>query len=53
MPADAERLDTLFAPWNRTDEPGKDGEVIYRRGFGAANAGGAVAKCWTPDKATR
>src|SRR5580698_9960137 len=39
----AERLDALFAPWNRTDEPGlvvavaKDGAVIYRRGFGMAS----------------
>ncbi len=39
----AEQLDALFAPWNRTDEPGlvvavaKDGAVIYRRGFGMAS----------------
>jgi len=39
----AEQLDALFAPWNRTDEPGlsvgvaKHGEVIYRRGFGMAS----------------
>ncbi|HTX48471.1 MAG TPA: serine hydrolase domain-containing protein [Caulobacteraceae bacterium] len=45
----AERLDTLFAPWNRTDEPGltvgvlQDGAVIYRRGFGMASLESAVA----------
>jgi len=39
----AEQLDALFAPWNRTDEPGlvvgvaKDGRVIYRRAFGMAS----------------
>src|SRR5580704_16938121 len=39
----AEQLDALFAPWNRTDEPGlvvgvvKDGATIYRRGFGMAS----------------
>jgi CubicO group peptidase (beta-lactamase class C family) len=39
----SEQLDALFAPWNRTDEPGlavgvaKDGELIYRRGFGMAS----------------
>jgi CubicO group peptidase (beta-lactamase class C family) len=39
----AEQLDELFAPWNRTDEPGmvvgvvKDGALIYRRGFGMAS----------------
>ena len=39
----AEQLDALFAPWNRTDEPGlvvavaRDGAVIYRRGFGMAS----------------
>ena len=44
-----ERLDALFAPWDRTDEPGlvvgvaKDGEVIYRRGFGMASLETAVA----------
>lgn len=38
-----EQLDAIFAPWNRTDEPGlvvgvvKDGAVIYRRGFGMAS----------------
>ncbi|HLK23613.1 MAG TPA: serine hydrolase domain-containing protein [Caulobacteraceae bacterium] len=38
-----EQLDALFAPWNRTDEPGlvvgvvKDGALIYRRGFGMAS----------------
>jgi D-aminopeptidase len=44
-----EQLDALFAPWNRTDEPGlvvgvvKDGAVIYRRGFGMASLEHAVA----------
>ena len=39
----AEQLDEMFAPWNRTDEPGmvvgvvKDGALIYRRGFGMAS----------------
>ena len=39
----AEQLDALFAPWNRTDEPGmvvgvvKDGALLYRRGFGMAS----------------
>ena len=38
-----EQLDALFAPWNRTDEPGlvvgvvKDGQLIYRRAFGMAS----------------
>src|SRR5215469_7324495 len=38
-----QQLDALFAPWNRTDEPGlvvgvvKDGALIYRRGFGMAS----------------
>jgi CubicO group peptidase (beta-lactamase class C family) len=45
----AARLDTLFAPWNRTDEPGltvgvlRDGETIYRRGFGMASLESLVA----------
>jgi D-aminopeptidase len=45
----AEQLDALFAPWNRTDEPGlvvgvaKDGALIYRRGFGMASLEHAVA----------
>src|SRR5580700_367029 len=44
-----EQLDALFAPWNRTDEPGlvvgvvKDGALIYRRGFGMASLEHAVA----------
>ena len=44
-----ERLDALFAPWNRTDEPGltvgvaQDGAVIYRGGFGMASLESAVA----------
>ena len=44
-----EQLDALFAPWNRTDEPGlvvgvvKDGALIYRRGFGMASLETAVA----------
>jgi len=38
-----EQLDELFAPWNRTDEPGmvvgvvKDGAFTYRRAFGMAS----------------
>jgi CubicO group peptidase (beta-lactamase class C family) len=45
----SERLDALFAPWNRTDEPGltvgvaRDGAVIYRRGFGMASLESPVA----------
>ena len=44
-----DRLDTLFAPWARTDEPGlvagvvKDGRLIYRRAFGMASLEHAVA----------
>jgi CubicO group peptidase (beta-lactamase class C family) len=44
-----ERLDDLFAPWNRNDEPGLtvgvafDGAVIYRRGFGMASLETGVA----------
>jgi len=44
-----EQLDALFAPWNRSDEPGlaigvaKDGAVVYRRGFGMASLETAVA----------
>lgn len=38
-----ERLDALFAPWNRTDAPGlavgvaRGKRVLYRRGFGLAS----------------
>ncbi len=38
-----EQLDDLFAPWNRSDAPGlavgvaKDGQILYRRGFGMAS----------------
>jgi CubicO group peptidase (beta-lactamase class C family) len=44
-----EQLDELFAPWNRTDEPGlvvgvvKDGALVYRRGFGMASLETAIA----------
>ena len=37
------KIDQLFAEWNRSDSPGaavvitKDGEIIYKRGYGAAN----------------
>lgn len=37
------QLDTLFEPWNLDDSPGaavvvaKDGEILYRRGFGLAS----------------
>jgi CubicO group peptidase (beta-lactamase class C family) len=56
MPADlspakttTEQIDALFAPWDRTDEPGmviavaKEGQVIYRRGFGMASLETSVA----------
>jgi len=39
----AERVDKIFAPWDRPNSPGcalgviKDGEFIYRRGYGMAN----------------
>ena len=52
-----ERLDALFAPWDRTDEPGlvvgvaKDGEVTYRRGFGMASLETALAN--TPNTRMR
>ena len=42
-------LDKLFRPFNRSDAPGlvvgvaKDGEVLYRRGFGLANVEHGVA----------
>jgi CubicO group peptidase (beta-lactamase class C family) len=42
-PSIVEKLDALFAPWNRNDAPGlvvgvaKDGAVLYRRGFGMAS----------------
>jgi CubicO group peptidase (beta-lactamase class C family) len=45
----AEQFDALFAPWNRTDEPGlvagvvKDGRLIYRRAFGMASLEHGVA----------
>jgi D-aminopeptidase len=44
-----EELDALFAPWDRTDEPGmtvgvvKDGALVYRRGFGMASLEAGVA----------
>lgn len=44
-----EQLDALFAPWNRTDEPGlvvgivKDGRLLYRRAFGMASLEHGVA----------
>jgi CubicO group peptidase (beta-lactamase class C family) len=44
-----EKLDELFAPWNRSDAPGlvvgaaRDGATIYRRGFGMASLETAVA----------
>ena len=43
------QLDALFAPWNRTDEPGlvvgvvKDGTLLYRRAFGMASLEHGVA----------
>ena len=39
----AEKIDAIFAQWNKPDSPGcalaviKDGEVIYKRGYGIAN----------------
>jgi D-aminopeptidase len=45
----ADQLDALFAPWNRSDEPGlvvavrKDGALIYRRAFGMASLELSVA----------
>lgn len=39
----AQKLDEVFAPWNKSDAPGgvvgvvKDGKLIYSRGFGLAN----------------
>jgi len=44
-----EQLDALFAPWNRSDEPGlvvgvaKDGRRIYRRAFGMSSLEHGVA----------
>jgi len=44
-----QRIDDLFAPWNKTDIPGMalgvmmDGKVIYRRGFGMASLETGVA----------
>jgi CubicO group peptidase (beta-lactamase class C family) len=44
-----EQLEALFAPWNRSDAPGmavgvaKDGDVIFRRGFGMASLESRVA----------
>ncbi len=44
-----EQLEALFAPWNRSDAPGmavgvvKDGEVVFRRGFGMASLETRVA----------
>ena len=53
-----EQLDDLFAPWNRSDAPGlavgvaKNGQVIYRRGFGMASLETGVANhdaaAWAP-----
>ncbi|MBO9100796.1 MULTISPECIES: serine hydrolase domain-containing protein [Rhizobium] len=46
---EAERVDQLFEAWNTKDSPGcavavmRDGEVIYKRGFGMANLGHGVA----------
>src|SRR5215813_7793253 len=39
----AEKIDALFAQWNKPDSPGcalaviKDGQVLYKRGYGIAN----------------
>ncbi|NTE86616.1 serine hydrolase domain-containing protein [Agrobacterium rubi] len=46
---EAERVDQLFETWNTKDSPGcavavmRNGEVIYKRGFGMANLGHGVA----------
>lgn len=38
-----EKVDALFAQWNKPDSPGcavaviKDGQVLYKRGYGSAN----------------
>ena len=38
-----EKVDQLFAEWNRSDSPGaalaivREGEVIYKHGYGTAN----------------
>jgi CubicO group peptidase (beta-lactamase class C family) len=38
-----DKVDSLFAPWNKPDSPGcalgiiKDGKLIYKRGYGMAN----------------
>jgi CubicO group peptidase (beta-lactamase class C family) len=38
-----EKVDALFAQWNKPDSPGcalaviKDGQVVYKRGYGSAN----------------
>jgi CubicO group peptidase (beta-lactamase class C family) len=43
-----EQIDRLFSSWNRPDSPGgalgiyQDGELIYARGYGAANLENAV-----------
>ena len=45
----ADQLDALFEPWNRCDAPGlvvgvrRDGQTLYRRGFGMASLETAVA----------
>lgn len=44
-----EQIDALFAPWNRSDAPGmavgvvKDGQTIFRRGYGMASLETRVA----------
>jgi D-aminopeptidase len=49
----SDQLDAVFAPWRRTDEPGltvgvaKNGEVVYRGGFGMASLESAVANTAT------
>lgn len=45
----SQRLDALFAPWNRGDEPGlvvalaRHGRPLYRRGFGLASLASGLA----------
>ncbi|NLS20740.1 serine hydrolase [Rhizobium sp. P40RR-XXII] len=46
---EAERIDQLFQVWNDQDSPGcavavmRDGDVVYKRGFGMANLAHGIA----------
>ena len=43
-----EKIDELFAPWDKPDTPGcalavvREGEIVYSRGYGLANLGYSV-----------